>query len=173
MATPDDIFLSLPDEAYRDSYVAAAKEFLAEGHKPDWNLAAMRDHFDEYIEVMRARYTDPMPGYVPQTDYWLIVAVHYAGRISIRHSLNESLERFGGHIGYEIRPSMRRRGYGKLMCRLGIEKARELGLTRLLITCDDDNVASARIIEANGGVLQDRVDNGRRVLTRRYWVEPD
>ena len=91
----------------------------------------------------------------------------------MRHRLNDSLQRFGGHVGYKIRPSCRRRGYGALICRLGIEQARLLGIGDILITCDDDNIGSARIIEANGGVLQDRIDNDRGVLTRRYWIHAE
>ena len=88
----------------------------------------------------------------------------------MRHHLNESLKRYGGHIGYKIRPSYRRRGYGALICKLGIQGGAQTGVGDILITCDDDNIGSSRIIEANGGVLQDKIDNGRGVLTRRYWI---
>lgn len=68
---------------------------------------------------------------------------------------------------------MRGRGYGALLCKLGIEEARRRGIGDILITCDDDNIGSYKIIEANGGVLLDRVDNGRGVPTRRYWIYAD
>ena len=76
-----------------------------------------------------------------------------------------------GHIGYKIRPSERRKGYGKLICRLAIGEARKLGIGDILITCDDDNIGSRKIIEANGGQLQDIIDNNRAALTRRYWIK--
>lgn len=167
-------FLSRPHVRYQRSYIDAAHEFFKQpgpaSRRPPWNFESLEAHFDEFVETIRARTHDPLPGYVPQTDFWLIVGDQYAGAISVRHRLNPSLARFGGHIGYEIRPSMRRRGYGTLQCKLALHEARKLGLTRVLITCDDDNIGSYKIIEANGGVLQDKVDNGHKVLTRRYWI---
>ena len=120
---------------------------------------------------MQQAETEPLAGYVPASQFWLVTESGvYIGDVDIRHCLNESLKRYGGHIGYKIRPTCRRRGYGTLICRLGLAKARLLGIGDILITCDDDNIASYKIIEANGGVLRDRVDNGREVLTRRYWI---
>jgi predicted acetyltransferase len=95
----------------------------------------------------------------------------FIGRISIRHQLTDMLTVYGGHIGYEIRPSMRRRGYGTLMLKLVLPEAYRLGLTRVLITCDDTNIPSAKIIESNGGVLIDVQQlDFRPVPTRRYWI---
>ena len=168
MTTP---FLSPPDVRYQDSYIAALREFFAEGRRPPWNFHMLADHFDEYVATLKENAVNPLPGRVPQTDYWLIAEGVFAGRASFRHHLNPSLERYGGHIGYEIRPSMRRRGYGTLLCKLVLDKVRKHGLKRVLITCDDDNIGSIKIIEANGGTLQDKIDNKRQSLTRRYWVD--
>lgn len=164
-------FLTRPTIRYRDSFIEAVREFHAEGKLPPWNYTNLLNNFDEFVALIRERALDPPPGYVPQTDYWFIAEGVYAGRISLRHALNESLERFGGHIGYEIRPSMRRRGYGTLQLTLCLEQAWKRGLERVLITCDDDNIGSAKVIEANAGVLQDKIDNEREALTRRYWIE--
>ena len=60
----------------------------------------------------------------------------------------------GGHIGYSIRPSYRRRGYGHRILQLALEKCGDLGMERVLVTCDEDNAASRRIIEANGFVFE-------------------
>jgi predicted acetyltransferase len=167
MQTP---FLVRPCVEYQRSYVAAIYEYLAEGVRPPWNPEMIQQHFDEYVQTLLDRETDPLRGDVPQTDYWLIVDGAYCGDVNLRHHLTPELERYGGHIGYRIRPSMRRKGYGTLQCRLALEKARERGLERVLITCDDDNIGSSRIIEANGGVLLDRIDYGRAALVRRYWI---
>ncbi len=164
-------FLTRPDVRYRDSYIAAVREFHAEGTKPPWNYEMLERNFDEFVALRLSYASDPPPGYVPQTDYWLIAEGVYAGQIHLRHHLNATLRRYGGHIGYEIRPGMRRKGYGTLQCALGLQKAWDMGLERVLITCDDDNIGSIKIIEANGGVLENKMDNGRRVLTRRYWVK--
>jgi predicted acetyltransferase len=85
-----------------------------------------------------------------------------------------ALEKKGGHIGYYIRPSQRGKGYGNLILHLSLEKARELGLKRVLVTCDDNNDASLKTIENNGGKLVDKIKGeGSVVLTRRYWIDLD
>jgi predicted acetyltransferase len=93
------------------------------------------------------------------------------GTARLRHRLNESLRNAGGHIGYDIRPSERRKGYGNAILAMVLPRARELGLRRVLLTCAADNVASARIIERNGGVLESRgrLPDGRELL--RYWID--
>jgi predicted acetyltransferase len=116
---------------------------------------------------------DLPPGYVPQTTYLLRRSDGVlVGTSRLRHWLNPGLEIEGGHIGYDIRPSERRRGCGTRILALTLEKARERGLRRVLVTCDDDNVGSARVIERNGGRLQDRVTSPHSSkLIRRYWIE--
>lgn len=93
------------------------------------------------------------------------------GRISIRHELNDFLAREGGHIGYGVRPAHRRRGYATEMLRQGMVVARSLGVDRVLITCDDDNLGSSTVIESCGGKLETVAtsDTGRRY--RRYWID--
>ncbi|MCA9883578.1 MAG: GNAT family N-acetyltransferase [Anaerolineaceae bacterium] len=164
-------FLALPSTQYKSSFIDAVHEFIKEDRWRGWKPSLLRSEFESYVENVLLMETDPPAGFVPQTTYWMIADDQYVGRTSIRHHLNASLETFGGHIGYEVRPSMRRMGYGTLMCRLVIVEARKLGIDRILITCDDDNIGSQKIIEANGGILQDKVDNGRPALTRRYWIE--
>jgi predicted acetyltransferase len=96
----------------------------------------------------------------------------YIGRVSIRHELNEQLLRIGGHIGYEVRPGMRRRGHGTRALRLALDEARKLGLRRVLLTCDPENIASTKIIERNGGRLEEDVPKGGERV-RRYWIDLD
>jgi len=92
------------------------------------------------------------------------------GRISIRFSLNEWLSKFGGHIGYAVRPSFRRKGFASEILRLGLVVAKRSQLERVLITCLDENKGSIRVIEKNGGVLESKVvDQGK--LLRRYWID--
>lgn len=162
--------LARPSLTYKASYIAAVREFHAEGRKPMWNYENLEANFDEYVAMLLEKETDPQPGYVPSSEYWLVMGETYIGSINLRHYLTDKLLQYGGHIGYEIRPGMRRRGFGTLMCRLVLDKAREQHLDRVLITCDDDNIGSQKIIEANGGILWDKVDNRRHTLTRRYWI---
>jgi len=172
--TQADTFLTVPHERYKDSYIEAVYEYIREKRAVNWHPEILRARFDEYLKVVEQMETDPLAGMVPSSLFWLVADGHgYIGDVDVRHYLIDSLKRYGGHIGYKIRPSCRRRGYGGLICRLGIERARLLGIGDILITCDDDNVGSYKIIEANGGVLQDRIDNGRGVLTRRYWIRAE
>ncbi|MCY4466936.1 MAG: GNAT family N-acetyltransferase [Chloroflexi bacterium] len=166
--------LVLPEAAYKDSYIDAVYEYIREGHRDLWQPELLRANFDEYLQTLRDKETAPLAGMAPATLFWLIAPGDiYAGELDLRHILSDDLRRFGGHIGYSIRPSLRRCGYGRLICRLGIEEARARGIGDILITCDDDNIASRKIIEANGGVLIDKINAGQQVLTRRYLVRAE
>ena len=93
------------------------------------------------------------------------------GRISIHHELNDALRVEGGHIGYDTVPSVRGRGVATEMLRQALPVARALGLREVLITCDDTNAASIRVIEKNGGSLRDtRALASDRPLKRYYWI---
>jgi len=168
MAQP---FLTQPSVVYRASYLSYVRELLAEGGSVEWKPSLLALYFVEYVQMLHEKASDPPTGMVAQSEYWLIAEGQVVGRCSVRHALNPSLLRYGGHIGYDVRPSARRRGYGLRQCQLALGQAYALGIAQALITCDDDNLGSIRIIEGCGGKLQDKVDNGRRSLTRRYWVD--
>jgi predicted acetyltransferase len=110
-------------------------------------------------------------GHVPST--FLAAEAHeeIVGRISIRHALNEFLAHEGGHIGFAVRPTYRRRGYATAILSQGLVIARSLGVERVLVTCDRDNRGSATVIQRCGGVLETVVDGqaGNRVC--RYWID--
>ncbi len=137
-------------------------------------------HFEDHLaERMRQTGEIVLPGGrrvqgVPVSLFWLVAGDVFVGELSFRHHLNDYLRLSGGHMGYGVRPRLMDRGFGKRMLALGKLEARRCGLDRLLITCHDDNPASARVIEANGGVLEDVVDDifGGGPL-RRYWIELD
>ena len=94
------------------------------------------------------------------------------GRVSIRHELNDYLTQFGGHIGYGVRSGFRRRGYATEILRQSLRVASALGLRRVLLTCDTDNVGSATVIESCGGVLENILPGSDgSVGTCRYWIE--
>ena len=108
---------------------------------------------------------------MPASVLWLVEGQTYIGRVNLRHRLNARLRRIGGHIGYEIRPSLRGRGYGHQALALALERARALRLRRVLLVCDEDNTPSRRVIEANGGVLEGvfHVSDPAHLI-RRYWI---
>jgi predicted acetyltransferase len=110
-------------------------------------------------------------GWVPATFLVAEMEGQVVGRVSIRHELNAYLEQFGGHIGYGVRPEFRRRGYATDILRQSLAVAASMGLERVLVTCDVDNVGSAAVIERCGGVLENVVPVEGSVPRCRYWVE--
>ncbi|MCA0457385.1 MAG: GNAT family N-acetyltransferase [Chloroflexi bacterium] len=165
--------LVAPDVAFQQSYLEALLEFHAENRNLEQDETVIEHDFAGYVRYLHMQSTDERrEGLVPESFYWLVDDDLYIGRVSVRHSLNNRLLLFGGHIGYEIRTSQRRKGYGTLILQLGLAKARSVGITRALVTCDDDNIGSAKVIEANGGILENTVLlNHRPVATRRYWID--
>lgn len=128
----------------------------------------------EYLQVLWAheRGEHLPPDHVPSTFLFAFVGARIVGRVSIRHRLNAELERVGGHIGYTVVPEFRRQGYGTEILRQALAIARDrLGIARVLVTCDDDNLGSIRVIERNGGVLENVIrDPGLRSPKRRYRI---
>jgi predicted acetyltransferase len=131
--------------------------------------------FGRYLEILEQHThgENVPPGHVPSTFLFAFQGSRIVGRVSIRHELNEFLLRIGGHIGYTVVSEFRRRGYATEMLRQSLAIAgQRLGLTRVLVTCDDNNVGSMRTIEKNGGVLENVV-TGPDLDTpkRRYWID--
>jgi predicted acetyltransferase len=139
--------------------LSALREYHQEGRNLDLNEKEIEKDFPKFIQHFKDEIIGKnlKPGYVSQTVYWVVDKDGYAGRVSLRHELNDSLLKEGGHIGYEIRPSKRGQGYGNKALELVLPKARELGLEKVLVTCDSTNIASRKIIEANGGVLENKI----------------
>ena len=164
-----------PSAEYLDSYIEAFDENAAAGITAHRFRDARRQDVLAYFDAY-AHERDLPPNRVGAHFYWLVDEAHgrFIGEISVRHRLTEALERYAGHIGYGVRASEQGKGYGTLMLKLALDRARELGIKQVLITCDDDNMASARVMEKNGLVLADTIENevdGKRVLTRRYRRE--
>lgn len=169
-----------PHVRIRESFCSACAEEpgSASGwRKPEAELTDP-DAFAGYVQsLLDASRPEPVEGngfdrlsrrshrLVPGTTLWWVDGTEYLGRVSIRHRLNERLTEIGGHIGYWVRPSARRQGHGLAIVRAALPIAYGLGIDPALITCDADNVASRRIIERVGGVLDDR-----RADALRYWV---
>lgn len=94
----------------------------------------------------------------------------FVGAVNIRHYLNEGLRRTGGHIGDGIRPGERRKGYATAMLALALKECKKLGIDRVLVCCDKDNIGSAKAIVKNGGVLENEVEEDGHVV-QRYWID--
>jgi predicted acetyltransferase len=169
--------LERPDVKYKTSFIAAILEFQAtnSGGQDFLKLdpVNLENDFSSYVQG-ELRLDDPAhlePGKVLQSEFWLVNDLEFFGRIALRHELNDFLKGFGGHIGYEIRPSRQRQGLGTFMLKLVLEKARTIGLERVLITCDVENLGSCGVIEANGGQLEGEFQlDWYEQPIRRYWI---
>ena len=130
------------------------------------------DTFADYVARLERiqRGEPPMGRFVESTFLLAEVDGEIVGRTSIRHRLNDFLLHEGGHIGYGVLPPHRRRGYATEILRQSLGIVHGLGIDRVLVTCDDDNIGSATIIERAGGVLENIVDNESGTRTRRYWI---
>lgn len=161
----------------REQLLAMIQDYQQAGEsRYDDILPEVQSRFAGYIERLerKSHGLDLPPGHVPTTTYWLVRAEtgEILGSSRLRHYLNALLENEGGNIGYDVRPSERSKGYATRMLALTLDKARELGLSRVLVTCDTANRASARVIQKNGGRFVDEV-TGRSAgqPVSRYWIE--
>lgn len=152
-----------PTVAVKDSYLAGERTTcLAEGTETDWFEPA-RDDFEGFVAArsgVRVRWG------VPYTHFWYVSGEHYLGTLVIRHTLTPELAEAGGHVGYHIVLPWRRQGHATRMLAAGLAECDQLGLGRVLLTCLPDNVASRRVILANGGV-----PDGQARGEDRFWID--
>ncbi|WP_346900316.1 GNAT family N-acetyltransferase [Clostridium sp. UBA7503] len=163
-----------PTLSMEKEYVEYITEWEATEEKIVPN-AAKRDSmsFKELVTKWKEYESERMyeKGLVPSSIYFLMDEdKKIYGAIDIRHELNDYLLQYGGHIGYGIRPSQRRKGYASQMLTLALPIVKELGISKALITCDKNNTGSAKTIMNNGGILENEVINGDEI-TQRYWIE--
>ncbi len=166
-----------PEETYYESYQEAVMQFHERGITAFLFLpeGLSFDEVAKYLEDHEKGIGLP-EGWVPETRLWMVdeETNAFLGEVDIRHSLTDALLKFGGSIGYGVRCDRWGQGIGTKMLEHALEYAREqLHLEKVLLTCSDTNYGSARVIEKNGGVLQDRIENvvdGEPRLTRRYWI---
>lgn len=166
--------LILPDLKYKDEYLKALAEAKYEKTRSGLAQPVANQTFSDFINTLRNQpYKDKIAkNLVPATTYWLIDNDEFIGRVQIRHELNEELAKTGGHIGYYIRISKRKKGYGKKILELGLKEAKKLGIKKALVTCDVTNFASKKIIEANGGVFENTYDEKNGTPQKlRYWIK--
>ena len=164
-----------PAEGLREAYLGFIEEFQAAGD-PYVGQEGKEVHGDFSAFVRRllnlARGVNLPDGWVPGSSHWLLRGGRVVGTCSLRHRLTEALLDFGGHVGYAVRPSERRKGYATFMLRAMLDKARSMGIARVRVTCDARNVASIGVIEKCGGRLDSQSHSARAGrLTRRYWIE--
>ena len=171
----EKIILVKPDLSYADEIIKYKEESLAES--PIINGSAGLDRFSSievWLEELKKRSCeDTVPkGLVPSSTYLAVREKdnYIVGMIDIRHYLNEYLTQVGGNIGYGVRKTERNKGYAKQMLKLALEKCKELKIKKVLITCDEDNIASEKVILSANAKLEDirNVDGENK---KRFWID--
>ena len=168
-----DLRLVLPTELYEDEWYSIVKEIEDAGEKmTPYSLKASTNNYEEYLRVTRDVSNGVnLNGLVPADTYFLVNGeeTRILGAINIRYVLNDYLLNYGGHIGYGIRPSERKKGYATKMLELALALCRQKGMEKVLLTCDKGNIGSAKTMSKNGAVLENEVEeNGKTV--QRYWI---
>jgi predicted acetyltransferase len=170
---PVEIQLLTPAVEYEASFLRALQEFRNEGlfWWTGGDLEIAERDFPAFVAKKRADSHRQTETQVPKTHLWAVAEDQFVGRISIHHELNDALRREGGHIGYDTVPSLRGRGIATEMLRLALPVARAIGLAEVLITCNETNAASIRVIEKNGGLLREtKVLDPEKPMKRYYWI---
>ena len=173
----EKLMLVKPDMTMAEEIMSYRKEMLDAGSSMD-GTGSLRNYetAEEWLDFLRRMENpDTVPSYlVPGTQYVCVRESdgRIVGMMQIRHSLNEYLRKFGGHIGYSVRPSERRKGYATRMLAQLLSICRGMELGRVLVTCLQKNEASRRVILKNGGVYESVVYEPRQnILLERYWIE--
>lgn len=171
-----EYILMKPTMEYAEQIAEYRKEFLEAGDSMDGTGPLRRiEEPSEYIKFCVAcENPDTVPeNLVPATQFLFIRTFdnRLVGMIQVRHYFNDFLEVFGGHIGYSIRPSERRKGYAKKMLNNVLPFCKEMGIEKVLITCIDGNVGSEKTIFANGGSYESTVyESSANVNLKRFWI---
>lgn len=168
--------LVLPDITHMYKALEFRQEFFSSG-EAEIHGGSLLDQYVcyekwlEHIKNCRANQTMPK-GWVPSTVYFAIgqQSKGIIGVVDIRHTLNKELLKYGGNIGYSIRPSLRGRGYAAQMLKLALERCKEMGITKVMISCDQKNIPSARTIERCGGVMKNQFLHSDGEVIQNYWI---
>lgn len=166
--------LILPTAEYKDEIMNYKDEFIKNNESMD-GTSGLRNakSFEQWHSAILDNLNEETvgEGLVPATTYIAISSDddRLIGMIDIRHRLNDYLLNYGGHIGYSVRKSERKKGYATEMLELALKECNRLGIKKVLITCDKDNIASAKTITNNGASLENEIQE-ESVITQRYWI---
>ncbi|MEA4911019.1 MAG: GNAT family N-acetyltransferase [Oscillospiraceae bacterium] len=167
-----DYYLSLPTLLDEEAATAALAAWRAAGGRVNPGLLRRYDgDYRRWLDRLAACRTDPGAGEVPQTFYFMKDASgRIVGAASLRHYLDGSNIIDGGHVAYGIAPMSRGQGLGNEVLRLALRQLRTMGIARVLVTCDADNIPSQRVILYNGGVLENEAVDEDGAPICRYWI---
>ncbi|AIM17849.1 MULTISPECIES: GNAT family N-acetyltransferase [Neobacillus] len=170
----EQLFLIRPSMDYESEYLAFYKEWKESGEVMiPWVISEDRSNFQAMIQfLLDSEQGKNIPSnWVPSSTFWLVNEnKKVIGVVNIRHQLTESLFNSGGHIGYGIRPSERRKGYATKLLSLSLEKAKELALEKVLLVCDAKNIGSEKTILKNGGIPDTDFMKEDGTILKRYWI---
>jgi predicted acetyltransferase len=164
-----------PDVKYKKKYSEMIEYWMSTGEEPaPWALCEDYSDFEAMVNKLNgySRGVNIRSDFVPNTTFWLYETCSdkLVGAVNIRHCLNDKLLAYWGHIGYGVRPDERRKGYASQALREALGVCRELGIDRALLSCNKDNIGSAKVILKNGGELENEVELEGRIL-QRYWID--
>lgn len=173
----EELILQRPTAEYAQQIMECKQEYLAADSSMD-GCGSLRRTDDplEYIQKCALEENpETCPAeLVPATQFMLVRKADnkVLGFLQVRHEFNDYLSKFGGHIGYSVRPCERCKGYAKQMLKMALPYCREIGLDKVLITCMDGNIGSEKTILANGGVYESTVyEPNENVDLKRFWIE--
>jgi predicted acetyltransferase len=170
-----NLFLSKPTIELKNEYLSFYEDWVASGEvMVPWVISKDPTNFDAMVQfLLNSESGIGIPeGWVPDSTFWLVNAnKKVLGAVNIRHQLTEKLFERGGHIGYGIRPTERRKGYATKILALALEEAKAIGIKKALVTCDETNIGSLKTIINNGGILDtDFIEEDGNII-KRFWIE--
>lgn len=164
-----------PSIEFRYQYLVFYREWINSGENiVPWVVDKDPSDFKTFLEFLYSEDSEEKlsnSNWVPHSTYWLIdVEKNIVGAVNIRHRLNKKLFYRGGHIGYGICPSQRRKGYATALLSLALEKTKMLGIDRVLVVCDKGNLGSEKTILKNGGIFESEYIEADGNVVKRYWI---
>ena len=170
-----NVFLITPTTDLQEEYLDFYTEWKDSGETMiPWVISKNPSNFTAMIQELHDAHNgiNIPETWVPDSTYWLVTDENrVVGVVNIRHGLTDHLFNAGGHIGYGIRPSERRKGYATKLLELSLEKTKELNIEKVLVVCDEVNTASEKTILHNGGLRDDDFTEKDGNVVRRFWIE--
>lgn len=170
------LYLVKPDLVYFEQYKEMYYEWLGQEHINPWFFKTRCDtleNFADFVQMLdNCEKGKADKQYASQTAYFAVDENdRLIGGVSIRHYLTIDGYNFGGHIGYGVRPSERKKEYGTEMLKLALEEAKRLKIYKVLLACLETNIGSNRVIQKCGGVFENKVKDSDNSIINRYWID--
>jgi predicted acetyltransferase len=172
----DSLKLVKPLTVFKGSFMEGLVECEKELSEQSWiylhesETYLAKQNFETYVQKLKDYEFVASEHFVRGVTFWAIMDNEVVGRLGLRLELNEGLEKFGGHIGYIVRPTFRKKGIASRMLALALETDYAKNIGKILLTCDLDNEASEKTIVKNGGVFYDVVELENRSDKKRFWI---